>query len=58
MIIPQIDRDLATIKAMQIQLESGYHISKGDYEELLDVMVRLHAMKFRARKQLIKDGVL
>lgn len=33
MIIPQIDQDLATIKAMHLQFKSGYHLTDQDIHD-------------------------
>jgi PHD/YefM family antitoxin component YafN of YafNO toxin-antitoxin module len=50
--IPQIDQDLATIKAMHIQHENGYHISEADYKQFRDAFYRLTAFKMKMMREL------
>lgn len=42
MTIPQIDQDLATVKAMHIQHENGYHISLSDWKALVEAIARIN----------------
>lgn len=50
--IPQIDQDLATIKAIHIQVENGYHISKSDYSQLQEAIIRVLELKNKAHKTI------
>ena len=55
MIIPQIDQDLATVKAIHIQFYNGYHLSKKDYEQYIQAMNRLNDISNSILRDYLKE---
>lgn len=56
MIIPEIDQRLASIKATDIQLSSGYYLSESDYRQFIDAMTHTIYLYNQVQNQRRKDG--
>ena len=52
--IPQIDQDLACIKAMYTQHINGYHISEKDLTELASALKRVNKLFYEISKGVQK----
>lgn len=42
--IPQFDQDIATLQAMHIQIENGFHLSGSDRADLAGALVRINKL--------------
>lgn len=46
-----IEQVLATIKAIYIQIENGYHISEQDYKDFTEVINDINALWYKVAKE-------
>lgn len=56
--IPQIKQDLATIKAIHIQVENGYHISEHDFTDFTSAINDINALYHEVARQLEVEEVI
>lgn len=53
--IPQIDQDIATIKAILVQVDNGYHLSTQDYNRYLDAIIALQTQFLKVKQYYHKE---
>ena len=46
-----IAQQLATIKAVKIQLDNGYHISESDYSRFLDAVIAVQQLAIKVKNE-------
>jgi hypothetical protein len=54
--ISLIDQCTATIKAINVQYQNGYHISDSDYLQFLDAVIYINDLQKHIKAQRDREG--